>query len=508
MLSELLISFQNLFAFTPLMYIFIGVFLGCTVGAIPGLTTSMLITLTLPLTYHMTPVNAVTLLVSMYIGGVSGGLVSAILLRIPGTPASVVTTFDGYPMAQKGLAGRAIGLGITSSFIGGLISWVLMIILSPIMAKLALKFSTYENFSLVLMALVLIAALGQGDMLKALISGFLGLVFAVPGLDPIAGTTRLTFKIQQMTGGLSLLPILIGLFGISQILNEVLAIEKEVERIPLSLKGIFLSWKDLKRHSGNFLRSSIIGTWIGVLPGIGADIGSIVAYSSAKNASKHPELFGQGSEEGIVASEAANNATICGALVPLLTLGIPGSVVTAILLGALVLHGLYPGPLLFADAPEVVYGVMATAFVANIVMFFIMIGGSIIFARLIDIPRSLLQPILVVFCVIGSFALNNRVFDVWVMFAFGLLGFFLEKCKVPLGPFIIGVILSPIAEVNLRASMMRNQGSLVPFFTRPISLIFIIIAILSLVITLYKEYFSKKAKAKSSDSSEFDHIAE
>lgn len=501
MLSHLLSSFQHLLTFTPMMYVFIGVILGCTVGAIPGLTSSMLIALALPLTYHMSSVDAITLLVSMYIGGVSGGLVSATLLRIPGTPASVVTTFDGYPMARSGKSGRAIGIGIMSSFIGGLISWVFLVLLSPIMAQFALRFSTYENFSLVLMALVLIAALGQGDMLKALVSGFLGLLVATPGLDPIAGTVRLTFGARQMTGGLSLLPILIGLFGISQILNEVISIETVVERIPLKLKGMFLSPRELKKHTVNFLRSGLIGTWIGVLPGIGADIGSIIAYSSAKNASKQPELFGNGSEEGIIASETANNATINGALVPLITMGIPGSVITAILLGALVLHGLNPGPLLFTSDPGVIYGIMATAFVANIVMFFVMIGGSLVFARLIDIPRSLLQPILVTFCIIGSFSLNNRVFDVWVMFCFGLLGFFLEKAKVPLGPFIIGVILSPIAEVNLRASMMRANGSLIPFLTRPISLIFIIVALLSLVVTLYKEFSNKKNRFQKTSES-------
>lgn len=490
-MGHLLDAFVALSAPAPLFYIFIGVFLGCTVGAIPGLTGAMLIALTLPLTYYMTSTNAITLLISMYVGAVSGGLITATLLRIPGTPASVVTTFDGYPMAQAGKGGRAIGIGIMASFVGGLIAWFFLVLLAPVMARFALEFTSFEIFSLVLMALVLIASVGTGSILRAIIAGFLGLLAGVPGVDPIVGRIRMTFGANEMIGGFGLLPVLIGLFGISQILNDVSDVETRLERIPFSFKGMFLSLKELKEHAVNLIRSSIIGTWIGILPGVGATIGSIMAYWAAKNSSKHPERFGKGSEEGIIASEAANNATINGALIPLITIGIPGSVITAILLGALILHDLNPGPLLFTSEPEIVYGIMAAAFVANIFMFIIMIGGSVIMARLVDVPRAILQPLLIVFCVIGTFALNNRFFDVWVMFAFGLMGFAFEKVKVPLGPFIIGFILSGIAELNLRSSLMYADGSLAPFVTRPISLTFIVIAIATLGWTLYREFGHK-----------------
>ena len=485
-------AFVALAAPVPMFLIFLGVFLGITIGAIPGLTGSMLIALTLPLTFYMKSGNALTLLVSMYIGAVSGGLITATILRIPGTPSSVVTTFDGYPMAQQGKAGRAIGVGIISSFIGGLVAWIFLATLSPFMAKFALKFSSYELTTLVLMALVLIAAVGDGSVIKALASGFLGLLAAVPGMDPISGTVRMTFGFDELMAGFNLLPVLIGLFGINQIISDVIGIEVKITSLKLSLRGMLLSLKELKLHGFNLLRSSLIGTWIGILPGVGASTGSIIAYWAAKNASKHPELFGKGSEEGIVASEAANNATVNGALIPLLTMGIPGSVITAILLGALVLHDLNPGPLLFTSDPAIIYGIMASSFVANIVMLILMLVLSVFVARLTDIPKSFLIPIIVTFCIIGSFSLNNRYFDVWVMILFGIIGFFLEKASVPLAPFIIGFILNPIFEVNLRSSLMNSNGSFVPFFTHPISLVFILISIAIAGWIIYSTLKSKK----------------
>lgn len=475
-------------------YIILGVFLGTTIGAIPGLTGTMLISLTIPLTFYMDQIFALELLVAMYVGSISGGLISATLLRIPGTPASVVTTFDGYPMAKAGKPGRAIGLGITASFFGGLISWLFLVVLAPPLSAIALKFGPFEMFSMVLMALVLIATLGQGSFVKGLVSGFLGMLVACPGIDPITSRLRLTFGFDQLVGGFNLIPLLIGLFGISQIINDVTDLEATIERIPVTFRGMFMSLKDLKDQAVNMIRSSALGTWIGILPGIGGNIGSIVAYSAAKNASKTPGEFGHGSEEGIIASEAANNATIGGAFIPFLSLGIPGSVITAVLMGALILHGVTPGPLLFRDHPDLVHSIIATVFTANIVMFFVMLVASVVVARLVDIPKAFLIPVVLVFCAIGSFAINNRIFDVWVMFLFGLVGFLLEKTKVPLGPFIIGIILGPIAEVNLRSGLMLSRGSFLPLVTRPISLVFIIVSIVTLVLPLYQNYKQTKAK--------------
>jgi len=471
--------------------------LGITVGAIPGLTGSMLIALTVPLTFYMDNDLALILLVAMYVGAISGGLITATLLRMPGTPASVVTTFDGYPLAKSGKSGRAIGIGIMSSFVGGLISWIFLITLSPPLAKVALKFGPFEFFSLVLMALVMISAVGEGSILKGFISGLLGLLAACPGMDALSGTLRLEFGFDEMAAGFSLIPVLIGLFGISQIITDLTNIERKVERIPISFKGMFLSLKDLKDQATNLIRSSVLGTWVGILPGIGANIGSLLAYSAAKSSSKKPQDFGKGSEEGIVASEAANNATIGGALIPLVTLGIPGSLVDAILLGALILHDLTPGPLLFRDDPQLVYNIMTTAFVGNVIMFFFMLFASVIIARVIDIPKTFLIPTILAFCVVGTYALNNRTFDVWVMFGFGILGFLMEKTKIPLGPFVIGLILEPIAEKNIRSGLMLSDGSFLPVLTRPLSLAFVILALITLVWTLYRELKHQKALQKA-----------
>ncbi len=359
---------------------------------------------------------------------------------------------------------------------------------SPL-SRFALKFGPFEIFSLVLTALVLIAGLGgKGSFFRALLSGCLGLFVAFPGLDPVTSAKRLTFGFSDLTGGLGLLPVLIGMFGISQIISDVTTIEMKVEKIPFTFKGMFLSFRDLKDHAWNYVRSSLIGTWIGFLPGIGGNIGSILAYSAAQNASSTPEEFGTGCDDGVIASEAANNATIGGAFIPLLTLGIPGSVVSAILMGALILHDVVPGPLLFRQDPELVYGIMAVVFFANVVMFVIMLFSSYGIAKLVDVPKTFMVPAILVFCVIGTFALNNRFFDVWVMFLFGIIGFLLEKAKVPLGPFIIGLVLSPFAEVNLRSGLMSSGGSLLPLVTRPIPLFFMFVAVLTIVLTARRSF--------------------
>jgi putative tricarboxylic transport membrane protein len=499
-MQEILAGFSHLIAPLPMFYVIIGVALGIVVGAVPGLTGSMLIALALPLTFYMKSIYAMDLLVSMYVGAISGGLITAILLRIPGTPAAIVTTFDGYPMTQQGKAGRALMLGIVASFIGGLVSWIILVIAAPPLSRFAFMFGPFEIFSLVLMALVLIAGMGgEGVFFHSLLAGFFGLFVACPGLDPVTSTPRITFGSIEMTGGFGLSPVLIGMFGISQVIADITNIEQKIEKTVFVFKELFLRINDLKRNLGNFIRSSLIGTWVGFLPGIGGNVGSILAYSAARRASKNPEKFGTGCEEGVIASEAANNATIGGAFIPFLTLGIPGSINTAILMGALILHDIAPGPLLFKNHPDIVYGIMAVVFVANLLMFVIMLFASYGIAKLVDVPKALMIPAILLFCVIGTFALNNRFFDVWVMLGFGLLGFVFEKLNIPLGPFIIGLVLSPFAEVNLRSGLMSSGGSLLPFVTRPISLVFVLISLLIFVWTMKKSllepYLAKRKKA-------------
>lgn len=478
-------TFEILTSAYGLFLLLLGTTLGITVGAIPGLTGAMVIALTLPLTYTMDdPRHAMMLLVSMYVGSVSGGLITATLLRMPGTPASVMTTLDGYPMAKNGQPGRALGLGIMASFVGGLVSCIFLITLSKPMAEFSTRFGPWEFFSLVMMALVLITSVGGKSLSRALLAGLFGMLCAMPGVEEATGEIRLTMGFAELNGGLKLLPVLIGLFAVSQVINEVLNMHKPVDQIDVKDQRVLPTARDWRVNFFNMLRSSIIGTWIGILPGIGANIGSVAAYSTAKTFSKDPDKFGHGSEEGVVSSESANNATVGGALIPLVAMGIPGSVIDAILLGALVLHGLQPGPLLFRSNPDLIYTIMGTYAIANVLMFAILVLAVKYIARLTDIPKSLLIPVVMTFCVVGSYSLNNRMFDVWVMLVFGLAGFSMERLRIPLAPFVIGFVLGPIAEKNLCAGLMSTDGDYSPLLTRPISLTFLIVSLVMLALPL------------------------
>jgi putative tricarboxylic transport membrane protein len=476
-LNALITAITQILSTQALLMLVIGTSLGIFVGAIPGLTGAMLIALTLPLTFYMLPFNAVVLLVSMYVGAISGGLITATLMRMPGTPAAIMTTFDGYPMARSGRPGRALGLGITASFVGGLIAWVVLLTITQPLSILATRFGPFEYFTLIMMAMVLIASVSEGSLSKGLISGLLGMLISMPGVDPATGMPRLTFDWYMLNGGLQLLPVLIGTFAVSQIIADALDVGRVTERSEVNSRGVLMSLQDFKRHGVNMIRSSVIGTWIGILPGIGASIGSVVAYTTAKNVSSKPEEFGKGSEEGIIASEAANNATVGGALIPLIAMGIPGSVIDAILIGALTIHSIQPGPTLFLTNADIVWGIIATCLLANILMWMMMTSSVRHIAKLIYLPRSYVLPIVMVFCVIGSYALNNTMFDIWVMLGFGVVGFLLERAKIPLGPFVIGFVLAPLAEEKLRSGLMMTAGDITPIFTRPFSLTFTIAAV-------------------------------
>lgn len=477
-MTDLLDAFGRLIGFWPLFYIGLGTILGITVGAIPGLGAAMLIALLLPLTYYMDSVLALIFLVSIYVGSVSGGLISATLLKMPGTPSAIMTTMDGFPMAKQGKAGRALSLGIFSSFIGGLISWVLLAVLSPPLATFALKFGPYEYFMLVMLAFLLIAAVSKGTVLRGLIAAALGVSVAMVGPDLSSGTLRLTFGVEPFNSGFRLLPTLLGVFVISQVIFDMLDTSAPIQQAKFRLSEMFLSAKDYTRHSVNFLRSSLIGTWIGILPGVGSAVAAIVSYSVARNTSSHPEKFGTGAEEGIVASEAANNASVNGALIPLIALGIPGSVVDAILIGALMIHNLQPGPGLFTNQPEIAYGIVAAALIANVVMFAFMLFFSGHIAKLCMIPKSMILPVVMFFCIVGVYTATGRMFDIRIMLAFGLAGYLMRLGGLPIGAFVLGYILAPFAEEQLRSGLMLYDGSLLPMFTRPIALLFLVASIL------------------------------
>ena len=475
-----------------------GTALGIFVGAIPGLTGTMLIALTLPLTYGADPLLAMTLLISIYVGAISGGLISATLLRMPGTPASIITTLDGYPMAVAGQPRRALLLGVMASFVGSMISWGFLVLLARPIADLSTSFGPFEYFSLVMMALVLIASIGGESLLRSLFAGMLGILLSMPGIAAATGQTRLTFGFAELNDGFQLLPVLIGMFAINQILRDIVNGEEVPPAIDITNDSGRVSISDLKTHGINMVRSSFIGTFIGMLPGIGANIGAVTAYTVARSTSDSPEKFGTGHEPGIVAGESANNATVGGALIPLISMGLPGSVVEAVLLGALIIHGLQPGPRLFTDHPDVVYTIMGAMLLANLVMALLMMKSLRLLARLTAIPRFALYPVIITFCVIGSYALANRIFDVWVMLAFGVLGFVLESRRIPLAPFVIGFVLGPIAEENLSKGLMSTNGDWSPVVTRPISMSFLVVALLLTVLPLIRRRFQKRAESEES----------
>ena len=485
-------AIQHLLTPTGLGLVVLGTTMGIFVGAIPGLTGTMLIALTLPLTYGADPQHAMTLLISIYVGAVSGGMITATLLRMPGTPASIVTTLDGYPLAKQGKPERALALGVASSFVGGLISWGFLVMLAKPVAELSTKFGPFEYFSLVMMALVLIASIGGRSLPRSILAGMLGILASMPGITAATGQARLTFGITELNDGFQLLPVLIGLFAVSQILREFSKSPKQLKAIELTNPGRLLNLSDIKGHFSNMLRSSVIGTWIGILPGIGANIGSVTAYAVAKNTSKDPKKFGTGHEPGIVAAESANNATIGGALIPLISMGLPGSVVEAILLGALVIHGLQPGPRLFGDNPEIVYTIMGAMLVANLVMLIVMGKSMRLLAKLTVIPKTYLMPLILTFCVVGSFALSGRFFDVWTMFGFAVVGLVLEAKRVPLAPFVLGFVLWPTAEENLSAGLMSTNGDFSPVLTRPLSLTFLLAAVAVLLAPTIRKHLVRK----------------
>ncbi len=470
----------------------IGVVLGVVVGCIPGLTGAMVIALTLPLTFGMSGQDALALLVSIYVGSVSGGLISATLLNIPGTPASLMTTLDGYPMAAGGQPRRALHLGIIASLAGGILSWIVLALLAAPMAVWSTRIGPADMFSLVVLALVLIAVISRDSLTAGLFSGSLGILFAMPGMHPANGKTRLTFGLTELDDGFRLLPVLIGLFAVSQLLKDVGA--STLPKVPSpapeprqshsTVTDSAPTIRNWLTAGPNLLRSSVIGTMIGILPGVGANIGSILSYATARSRSKVPDEFGTGCDEGIIASEAANNATVGGALVPLISLGIPGSVFDAILLGAFVIHGLQPGPLLFQNNPEIVHTISAAYLLANVLMCIFMLFTARWLVRLAEIPKGLLVPVILTFCVLGSYALANRMFDVWVMVAFGVLGLLFDRLKIPTAPFVIGFVLSPIAESNLCTALMSAGGDWSVFVRKPLSATLLLAAAIVCVVTL------------------------
>lgn len=480
-----------------LLLVVAGVFGGILVAAIPGLTSTMALALLIPLTFGLEPGQAISALAALYLAAAYGGAISSILIRVPGAPEAAMTALDGYPLAQQGQAGKALGVALTASALGGICGVIVLAFLAPPVAKLALRFGPAELFALAVFALTVVASLVGKSVVKGLISVMVGLFIATIGLDPLTGYARFTFGIPVLRDGIHFIPLLLGLFGISEIFRRMGTRLKELP----PTKSVALKLPSLGEIKGlwkTILRSSAIGTFIGILPGIGGTTASLVAYGEAVRWSKEPEKFGTGVIEGIAAPEAANNAAHGGAMVPLLTLGIPGSAATAVMLGAFMIHGLRPGPFLFVDRPDVVYTLFVAMFIANFLMLGMGIYGAKLFARVILVPFGILAPIVLVVASIGALAIRGSEMDMFVMFGAGIVGWIMMSHGFPLAPTIFGVILGPIAESGLRRAMIITGGEFVPILAKPIVAVLLSLSLISLIFPSVRARFPSQRKVGKS----------
>lgn len=474
-----------------LLLMAVGVAAGLIAGAIPGFTITMAVILTLPFTFGMDAVRGLAVMIGVFVGGLSGGLMAGVLTGIPGTPSSVATTFDGFPMARGGKPGLALGIGVWSSFFGGMISAVFLMVLAPQLARIGLEFGPWDYFSLVLFALTIVASLAGANLVKGIIAGVAGLLIASAGEDDISGQTRFTFGVDALEQGFDFLPVLVGLFAFSQLLSDVRDPEKATRpmvvdqaiRIRIehlaAIKTIVVRWTTL-------LRSSLIGVFVGILPGAGGTIANILSYDQAKKASKNPEMFGTGVPEGIIAPESSNNAVEGGALITMMALGIPGDIVTAVMLGALLIHNIAPSPTFITTEPVLAYSIMVSFFIALFIMVALQALCLRVFVQVTRVPMYRVAAVILAYCAIGVFALNNIVFDLWTLFWFGLLGYAMRRYGFPLAPMILGVVLGDNAEVNLIRAL-ASDDNLWLFLTRPWSLFFLTIACFSIVFPWYQK---------------------
>jgi len=456
---------------TPVVLVpwLLGMIFGIFVGAMPGLTATMAVALIVPISFHLPPNAGLALIIGVSFTAIFAGDIPATLLRIPGTPASAAATLDGYALAQKGQADHALRINLLCSAGGGLFSVLLLMTLAPQLARFALAFSSYEYFWLAVSGLAISAVVSVGSTFKGVLAGLLGMLIATIGLDIVTGTPRFAFGVDQLESGIEFIPAMIGLFGLSEVLRSLGAPEDPGKSVIAAgktprRKSLVAIW----RNKWTALKSALLGTFVGALPGAGADIAAWAAYGVAQKTSKRGHEFGHGSEEGVVAPTSANNAAVGGAWIPALVFGIPGDSVTAIVLGALVMYDIKPGPMIFTENAAEMNSLFAIGLLTQVLLLPAGWLGIKLFSRLMHFRRPYLHAGVLVFSVVGAYALRNNLFDVWVMFAFGLLGWFFERQKVPLAPLILGMILGPMIEQNLRTSLIKSDGSFLPFLTRPI----------------------------------------
>jgi len=482
--------------YTTLLLIVAGSILGIFFGAIPGLTATMGMAIFLPMTFSMSDVNGILFLIGIYVGSCYSGSLSAILVNIPGTPSAIATGFDGYAMAKQGKAGLAIGYSTISSAIGGLFGVLILIFAAPVLASVALEFSAQEYTGVALLGISVVSYISFGSTVKGLIGGLIGLLLATIGQDVISGYPRLVFGSQDLEAGLEMIPVMVGFFGITEVLTK-LEKETSMQVVAGRIRNVLPKISELVRFTPMMSLSSLIGVFIGAIPAAGGAIASMAAYGIQKRFSKKSKQFGTGIPDGVVAAEAANNAAVGGAFVPMLSLGIPGDPQTAILIGALMINGLAPGPLLFATRPDLISIIYLGNIMAVITFLVIGLVCARFFAKLLQIPGHYLLPAILLFCIIGSYAIRYSVFDIWVLLACGTFGFLLQKIGIMPAPIILGFVLGPILEDNFRRSLIMSHGDWTSFLTRPLSLSLLLINLAILLgpqlVKFVRETRAKKA---------------
>lgn len=465
LLANALAAFANISSAFNVLW---ATLLGILIGALPGLTATMGVALLTTLTYKLPPEQAILILISLYVGAIYGGSRSAILLNIPGTPANAATTLDGFPLARAGRAGEAMGIATSASVIGTFIGVLFLAAIAPLLAEFALRFGSYEYFWLAIFGIIIAGQMTSfEDALKGWIAGFLGLFVAMIGQEGIHAVARFSFGNNDLAGGIGLIPALVGAFGFAEVLTVMK--NRAAQLATSSVKRVVPRLSTLWGYKRTITRSGVIGTGVGIIPGVGEDIGAWISYAAARRAAKKPEEFGKGSTEGLVAAETGNNAAIPGALIPALTLAIPGSAPAAVLLAAMFIHGIRPGPLIMIETPDFVFQVVWMVVLATVAMGILGLALTRPLLTILRVPRERLMPIVFVLCVIGPYAITQRVFDVYVMVFFGALGFILREMKYPMAPLVLGIILGDILDKNLRRALVLSAGDLTPFFTRPIS---------------------------------------
>lgn len=466
-----------------LLALVLGTVGGIMVGAIPGLTATMAVALMVPFTFSMDPVTGIVMLLGIYSAAIYGGSITAILMGTPGTPAAAATVLDGYPLAQKGYAGKAIGMATVASFIGGAASAVFLTFFTPQLARVALTFGSPEFFALAVFGMSLVSALAGESMVKGLVSATLGLLISFMGLDPIAGFPRFTFGRMELLNGPSFVPALIGLFAVAECFRGLRG-----AHLPRPVTGVVRDvWptlQELARSARTIVRGIFVGLVVGLVPALGAETACWVNYAESKRVSREPEKWGKGHLEGVAAAETANNASTGCDLVPMLTLGVPGDAVTAVMMGALTLHGMQPGPLLFRDHADIVYTIFAGMFLAQVSFFVIGMLGAPLFARVSLVDRKILVPLIFLFSLVGAWAVGGNLFDVWTVLFFGVLGYVLQAYGYPVSPMVIALVLGPMLEQNFRRTLIESHGSLLPFITRPVTAAVLLLTVISLAMVL------------------------